>query len=71
VGKILLAPIQQAMNKYCIPRLAGSTEILISDLGFNAELIGTAVLVMENFDKENKNKTIITKQSSMEKETTI
>jgi glucokinase-like ROK family protein len=72
VGKILMAPIQQAMNKYCIPRLSNSTEILISDLGFNAELIGTAVLVMENFDKENKNQSInTTKQTTMEKSTTI
>jgi glucokinase-like ROK family protein len=62
VGKILLAPMQQALNKYCIPRLVSSTELLISDLGFNAELIGTAVLVMENFDKENKNQSITTKQ---------
>ena len=69
VGKILLAPIQQALNKYCIPRLVSSTELLISDLGFNAELIGTAVLVMENFDKENKNQSITTKQLSMEKTT--
>ena len=48
VGKILLAPIQQALNKYCIPRLAANTEILISELGFDAELIGAAILVMEN-----------------------
>ena len=54
-GKILLAPIQQALHKYCIPRLAESTELLISDLGFDAELIGAAVLMMENFDKEVKN----------------
>jgi glucokinase-like ROK family protein len=67
VGKILLAPIQQALNKYCIPRLANSTELLISDLGFNAELIGAAVLVMENFDKEIKNHLITTKQTRMEK----
>jgi glucokinase-like ROK family protein len=67
VGKILLAPMQQALNKYCIPRLVISTELLISDLGFNAELIGTAVLVMENFDKENKNQSITTKQFTMEK----
>jgi len=69
VGKILLAPIQQALNKYCIPRLANSTELLISDLGFNAELIGTAVLVMENFDKEIKNHLITTNQATMEKTT--
>lgn len=54
VGKILLAPIQQALHKYCIPRLALSTELLISELGFDAELIGAAVLMMENFDKELK-----------------
>lgn len=56
VGKILLAPIQQALHKYCIPRLASGTELLISSLGFDAELIGAAVLVMENFDKEEKRK---------------
>jgi len=67
VGKILLAPIQQALNKYCIPRLASSTELLISDLGFSAELIGTAVLVMENFDKEIKNQLITINPATMEK----
>ncbi|GAA4311489.1 ROK family transcriptional regulator [Mucilaginibacter gynuensis] len=55
VGKLLLAPIQQALNKYCIPRLAGGTEIFISDIGFDAELIGAAVLVMENFNNEQQN----------------
>jgi glucokinase-like ROK family protein len=53
-GKILLAPIQQALHKYCIPRLAESTQLLISNLGFDAELIGSAVLMMENFEKEVK-----------------
>ena len=48
VGKILRAPIQQALHKYCIPRLAASTELLISELGFDAELVGAAILVMEN-----------------------
>ena len=69
VGKILMAPIQQALNKFCIPRLVNSTQLLISDLGFNAELTGAAVLVMENFDKENKTQLIITKQTIMEKAT--
>ncbi len=54
VGKILMAPIQQALHKYCIPRLSRGTELLISELGFDAELIGASVLVMENFDKEVK-----------------
>ena len=56
VAKILMAPIQQALHKYCIPRLAGGTELLVSELGFDAELIGAAVLVMENFDRVVKAK---------------
>lgn len=58
VGRILLAPIQHALHKYCIPRLARGTELLISDLGFDAELVGAAVLVMENFDKEVKGQAV-------------
>ncbi len=58
VGKILLAPIQQALHKYCIPRLSRGTELLISQLGFDAELIGASVLVMENFDKEVKSQLV-------------
>ncbi|MFC5285110.1 ROK family protein [Pedobacter alpinus] len=52
VGKLLLAPIQQALNKYCIPRLAAETEIYISEIGFDAELIGSAILVMESLGKD-------------------
>lgn len=49
-GKIWLAPIQQALNKHCIPRIAANTVIELSELGHRAELIGSAVLVMENFE---------------------
>ena len=51
-GNMLLPPIQQAVNKYCIPRLAAYTEIVVSSFGNNAELIGAAALVVENYDKE-------------------
>jgi hypothetical protein len=44
------APIQQALNEFCIPRLHQGTDIEVSDLGANAELIGGAALVMENYD---------------------
>ncbi|HJW17968.1 MAG TPA: ROK family protein, partial [Flavisolibacter sp.] len=50
VGKLWLAPIQQAINEHCIPKIAENTEIKISSLGVQAELIGAAALVMENFD---------------------
>lgn len=53
-GNMLLAPIQQAVNKYCIPRLANYTEISVSTFSNNAELIGAAALVVENYDKQIK-----------------
>jgi predicted NBD/HSP70 family sugar kinase len=56
-GKIWQAPIQQAINQHCIPRIAANTVIEISTLGYHAELIGAAALVMENYEnKELKNK---------------
>jgi predicted NBD/HSP70 family sugar kinase len=52
-GKIWQTPIQQALNEFCIPRLAYNTEISISKLGFEAELIGAAALVIENYESFN------------------
>jgi predicted NBD/HSP70 family sugar kinase len=49
-GKLWKAPIQQAINEYSIPKLAAHTEIEISPLDREAELIGAAALVMENFE---------------------
>lgn len=51
-GKIWQAPIQQALNEHCIPRLAANTVVEISTLGYQAELIGAAALVMDNYEKE-------------------
>jgi len=62
-GKILLAPIQQALNKYCIPRLSEHTDVKVSALGVKAELIGAAALVMENIDK-----TILAKKEKIKEE---
>ncbi len=56
-GKIWQAPIQQALNEYCIPKLAHNATIEVSDLGFKAELIGAATLVMENFEHIKERKT--------------
>lgn len=51
-GKIWQAPIQQALNEQCIPRLAANTVVEISTLEYQAELIGAAALVMDNYEKE-------------------
>lgn len=53
-GKIWEAPIQQALNEHCIPRLAANTDISISTLGYEAELIGAGALVMEQFAEQGK-----------------
>ncbi len=54
-GKLWLAPIQQAINEHCIPKIAEDTQIKISLLGHKIDLIGAAALVMENYDKEPNN----------------
>jgi hypothetical protein len=41
------------MNEHCIPRLASNTSLAISQLGYEAELIGAAALVMEQSVQEN------------------
>ena len=51
-GKVWQAPIQQALNEHSIPRLAANTTVAISTLGYQAELIGSAALVMEHQVKE-------------------
>ncbi|MEO9145569.1 MAG: ROK family protein [Ginsengibacter sp.] len=49
-GKLWLAPIQQAINEHCIPKIAEDTQIKISTFGQRIDLIGAAALVMENYD---------------------
>lgn len=53
-GKIWQAPIQQALNEHCIPRLALNTVVEISALGYQAELNGAAALVMDHYDTVEK-----------------
>lgn len=47
-GSVILAPIHQAISKFCIPRLASYTEIIISDTAKDSEVYGSAALVTEN-----------------------
>ncbi len=57
-GKMLLAPVQQALNLYCIPRLAANTTLDVSTFSNNAELIGAAALVFENLEKKKAGKPV-------------
>lgn len=49
-GRLWLAPIQQAINEHCIPKIAEDTRIEISTISDKVDLLGAAALVMENFD---------------------
>ena len=60
-GKIWMAPLQQAINEFCIPSLVANTSIEISALAYDTELIGAAALVMENYDKKIESKTRLKK----------
>lgn len=51
-GRLWMAPIQQALNEHCIPKIAENIEITISPLGYEAERLGAAALVMEHFDEK-------------------
>lgn len=47
-GKMWLAPIERAINEFCIPRLVSNVSVEISTLHHKAEIIGAAALVIEN-----------------------
>jgi len=47
-GKMLLPPIQQAIHEFCIPRIAEQTEIKLSTLTDEAELLAAASLTIEH-----------------------
>jgi predicted NBD/HSP70 family sugar kinase len=53
-GRLLMAPIEQALNKYCIPKLVEHTSVKTSALGPKASLMGAAALVIDNFFDEKK-----------------
>lgn len=53
-GRIWQAPVLQAVNEHCIPRLVGNTVVKMSTLGHKAELIGAAALVLENLSKTKR-----------------
>ena len=51
-NQYLLTPIEQALNHYSLPKLRKQTKIMISDLGTNANILGSVAMVIENiFEK--------------------
>lgn len=66
-GKMWHGPIQQAINEHCIPKLAAQTIIETSTLGYQAELMGAASLVMDNYERETPVKNNVVSSSSKTK----
>ncbi|RKR84535.1 putative NBD/HSP70 family sugar kinase [Mucilaginibacter gracilis] len=68
VGKLWMAPIQQAINEHCIPKLTDQTALLISNLNSKAQLIGSAALVVESLGKlfQSKLTAIHNQQTALE-----
>lgn len=51
--QFICLPITQSINTYCLSSLRESAQIVLSDLGENAGLIGSASIVIENtFEKQ-------------------
>ncbi|MBX3254337.1 MAG: ROK family protein [Chitinophagaceae bacterium] len=55
-GRLLMAPIEQALNRFCIPRLREHTKVKTSMLGPDASLKGAAALVIDHLQYNNSNK---------------
>lgn len=66
IGKLWVAPIQQAIDQHCIPLLTHFTDIKLSNLKTSAQLIGGAALIVENFGKALSDKLISIESVSLE-----
>lgn len=47
-GDLIIAPIQQILNKYTLTRLKNQCEIKLSDLNSHSTIMGTLMVVMKN-----------------------
>src|SRR5690606_20019781 len=46
-GNLLLPPVYRAVHEFCIPKLVEHTTVVVSDLGYEAELLGAVSLIIE------------------------
>lgn len=49
-NRLWLGPIQQGINRMSIPKLSENTEVKVSALGQDAQLVGAAILVVEKLE---------------------
>ncbi|MBZ4189694.1 ROK family protein [Niabella beijingensis] len=64
-GRLWQAPVLQALAEHCIPRMTKNTMVTVSEIGYQAALVGAAALVAENLITERRlinNKTVALRQ---------
>jgi predicted NBD/HSP70 family sugar kinase len=47
-GDVLLAPLQDSLNRYAIPTAASAVEVVKGELGKRAEVMGALALVLSD-----------------------
>lgn len=55
IGQLWLPSVQMGINEFCIPRIAQQTQIKISEIYEEAQLLAAASLVIEHLSLENAN----------------
>jgi len=70
-GNLLLPPVQRAINEFCIPKLVEHTTVVVSDLGYEAELLGAVSLIIENSAPHQLMKTNLHTKSQNDRMITI
>ena len=50
--QFVLFPIQQSLNRLCLEKVSGNTEIIISDLGDQSALLGISEMVFQKVFSE-------------------
>lgn len=58
-GNLWMAPVQHAINRNCIPKIAEKTVVKVSSLGKKAEIIGAAALVVDHLEWDNVAKVFV------------
>jgi len=66
-GKVWLAPILQAINEHCIPKIAEHLHVKVSDMSVYAGIRGAAALVIDHYEELNIKKThqLVTDQAGV------
>lgn len=58
-NQFVLYPIQQSLNRLCLEKISGNTQIVISDMGDQSALLGTSEMVFQKVFGGDKNEGLV------------